>query len=103
MSEHGDRFNTGKLRYDLVSPIAMRWLAEVYTHGATKYADRNWEKGLPLMSIFASLQRHVWAWAQGQDLDTESGLPHMAHVMWNSAAILHLAQTKPDLDDRVKV
>jgi len=98
--ERGDRRNEGKLRYDLVSPEAIKTLAAVYTEGAKKYADRNWEKGLPFMEIFASLQRHAWAWAAGEDMDSESGLHHMAHVMWNAAAILHLRLTKPQFDDR---
>ncbi|MDI6854411.1 MAG: DUF5664 domain-containing protein [Deltaproteobacteria bacterium] len=98
--ERGSRHNRGKLRYDLVSPKALRHLVEVYTMGAEKYDDRNWERGLPLMETFASLQRHAWAWAEGEDLDPESGLHHMAHVMWNAAAILHFYGSRPDLDDR---
>ena len=39
--------STGKGRYDLVSPFAMRRLAQHYENGAQKYADRNWEKGMP--------------------------------------------------------
>lgn len=99
----GDRHNAGKLRYDLISPLALRNIAEVYTHGCQKYDARNWEKGLPFMEVFASLQRHAWAWAAGENLDTESGLPHMAHVAWNAMAILHLAVTKPGMDDRVSL
>lgn len=36
--------STGKGRYDLVSPFAMRRLAQHYENGAQKYADRNWGK-----------------------------------------------------------
>jgi hypothetical protein len=98
---YGRRNNAGKLRYDLISPWALEALAEVYTKGADKYAERNWEKGLPLMDCFASLMRHAWAWARGEDLDPETGLHHMAHAMWNAAAIVHFwRRGRSDLDNR---
>lgn len=97
----GFRLNQGKPRYDLVSPFAIEELAWVYTKGAEKYPERNWEKGLPLMDCFASLMRHAWAWAQGHDLDPETGLHHMAHAMWNAAAIVHFWKLdRTGLDNR---
>ena len=38
----GERKNEGKLRYDLIHPVANRGLAQVLTSGAAKYAERNW-------------------------------------------------------------
>ena len=99
--ETGARYNEGKLRYDLITPLGLEMLAEVYTYGATKYADRNWEKGLSMTQCFASLMRHAWAWMQGQDYDYESNLHHMAHVAWNALAICHFhVDEREDLDDR---
>jgi len=97
----GIRHNKGKPRYDLISPIGLEALAKVYTTGAEEYGDRNWEKGLSLMGCFASLMRHAWKWAMGETYDKESGSHHMAHVMWNACAIVHLSYTKPEYDDRV--
>uniref|UniRef100_UPI001E4FF338 dATP/dGTP diphosphohydrolase domain-containing protein n=1 Tax=Acetomicrobium sp. S15 = DSM 107314 TaxID=2529858 RepID=UPI001E4FF338 len=34
------------LRYDLIPSDALRELAKVYTVGAEKYGERNWEKGM---------------------------------------------------------
>lgn len=31
------RYNKGKLRYELISPIALEEIAKVYTKGADKY------------------------------------------------------------------
>jgi len=50
---------TGKGRYDLISPIAMQRLADHYENGATKYKDRNWEKGMPLSVYLDSIERHT--------------------------------------------
>jgi hypothetical protein len=95
------RFNEGKLRFDLIPPEAVEGLAGIYTMGAKKYADRNWEKGLKLMACFASLMRHAWKWAGGEDLDQESGMHHMDHVAWNAVAIsTFFKRNRSDLDDR---
>jgi hypothetical protein len=96
----GMRFNKGKLRYDLLPPEPIEELVKVYTMGAEKYADRNWEKGLSVMECFASIMRHSFAWLRGQTKDPESGLHHMGHVMWNAAAIVTFYYRKME-DDRV--
>lgn len=99
----GLRHDQDKVRYDLISPIALHYLALVWTMGATKYADRNWEKGLSFCSCFGCAMRHAWKWFRGQELDEESGLPHLAHAAWNLLVIMHLSFTKPGCDDRVKL
>jgi hypothetical protein len=96
----GMRFNKGKLRYDLLPPESIEELVKVYTMGAEKYADRNWEKGISVMGCFASIMRHSFAWLRGQTKDPESGLHHMGHVMWNAAAIVTFYYRKME-DDRV--
>lgn len=84
----GLRFNEGKLRYDLLPPDAIEEVVKVFTMGAKKYTDRNWELGMPWMTIVASLKRHMAAWELGELKDTESGLLHTAHLAWNALALL---------------
>lgn len=93
--------DTGKLRYDLLPPKALEALAEVYTVGAAKYGDRNWERGLALGRVYAAIQRHLWALWSGEDLDPEDGLHHAAHAAWGCFALLEFAG-RPELDDRPK-
>lgn len=76
----GVKFDTGKPRYDLIPPEALDGLAKVLTFGAQKYADRNWEKGMEWGRVFGALQRHMWAWWQGQHTDPETGLSHLHHA-----------------------
>ena len=45
---------TGKGRYDLLSPIAIKRLAQHFENGGLKYKDRNWEKGIPLKRFLDS-------------------------------------------------
>jgi hypothetical protein len=87
-------------RYDLVPWEALDKIAEVYGMGAQKYADRNWEKGYDWGLSLAALVRHVSLFAQGEDLDEESGLPHLAHAGWHCMALLTFMDHHRDLDNR---
>lgn len=84
----------GKGRYDLISPFATRRLAEWYELGAQKYADRNWEKGMPFSRYIDSAKRHLDKYVMGMDDED-----HLAAAAWNIFAIMHhqeLGQTKFD-------
>ncbi len=84
----------GKGRFDLISPIALRRLAGVYERGATKYGDRNWEKGQKMSRILDSALRHLNEYKEGwRDED------HLAQAMWNVAALIHFEELRPDLND----
>lgn len=98
----GLRFNQGKLRYDLVQPLAHRDMVEVLTDGAEKYFDRNWENGLSWTSVLASLKRHVAAIEAGEDRDSESGRLHIAHAACNVHFLNAFYYTFPQGDDRPK-
>ena len=99
--QQADRFNKGKPRFSLVSPIAHEELAKVLTMGAQKYAPYNWMKGLPFMEVIDSLERHVNAFKRGENMDKESGLHHMAHVMCNAMFLIEYIEAgKENFDDR---
>ena len=74
----------GKGRFDLISPIALKRLAQHYENGAKKYGDRNWEKGQPISRYLDSLIRHAYCYLEGhRDED------HLAAMMWNAAGAIH--------------
>lgn len=87
-------------RFDLIPPGPLWQLAEHYGRGAEKYADRNWERGVDWSLAFAALQRHAWAWWNGEDDDPETGSHHLACVAWHAFALLEYQRTHPELDDR---
>jgi len=88
----------GKGRYDLISPYALRRLAQVYERGSLKYSDRNWEKGAPFCRFLDSALRHI-----EQYLMRESDEDHLAQAAWNLFAIIHFEELgRADLDDRPK-
>lgn len=87
-------------RFDLIPAGPLVALAEQYGRGATKYADRNWERGHPWGITFAAMNRHLWLWWQGEDIDPESGGHHLDAVMWHAFALREFAETHPEMDDR---
>lgn len=75
----GVKFDNGKLRFDLIPPDALALLAAVLTYGAAKYEDRNWELGMDRARLRAARSRHENARLLGIQMDSETGLPHLAH------------------------
>jgi len=84
----------GKGRFDLISPFALERIAMIYEKGAIKYEDRNWEKGSPFSRTVDSAFRHLIQYMMGMEDED-----HLAQAAWNLFAIMHLEQTKPELDD----
>jgi len=80
----GRKDDSGKLRYDLIPPEALEALTKVLMHGAEKYGDNNWKKGINYRRIYGAIQRHLQDWRKGQWIDTDSGLPGL----WNAYAEL---------------
>lgn len=99
----GLRYNKGKRRYDLLPPDAMAMLADLLTKGAEKYAERNWELGMPYSDALGSLERHLQDWKASINNDDESGMNHMVHVMCNAMFLLTWQMRGVGQDDRVKV
>ena len=65
-----------------------------YEQGATKYAERNWEQGIPLHSFIDSAVRHYLKWRRGDEDE-----PHDRAVIWNLLGALWTYKHKPELAD----
>lgn len=96
----GIRKNEGKLRVDLVPTQAIEGIAEVLTFGLDKYPERNWSKGMPWSKVYSSMFRHMLAFWKGEDLDKESQLSHIKHILSNAAFLAEYIETYPEGDDR---
>lgn len=82
---------TGKPRFDLIPVIALKRVAELYARGAEKYGEHNWQKDMPISRMYASLYRHLMAWAAG---DREED--HLAAIVFNANSIMYY-ETQIDL------
>jgi len=81
-------------RYDLITPIGLRRLAETYAEGAAKYGERNWENGFPASVLMNHALRHLNLWLYGDDSED-----HLAHAAWNLFAVMHFEESMPEMFD----
>lgn len=98
----GARANANKTRMDLVPVHLLGSCADVFEFGANKYAAWNWAKGMKWSVPYACIMRHMAAWYRGEDIDPESGKPHLGHVMANLLMLEHYARAYKVGDDRPK-
>lgn len=74
--------------------------ARVFGYGRKKYAAWNWAKGMPWSVPLACAVRHLLRIIDGEDLDAESGEPHIGHVTCNVTMLWAYADTFREGDDR---
>lgn len=91
-----DKFKEGmkfdsekKLRFELIPVRAFEEIVKVFTLGAKKYEDRNWERGLKWGRVLGACMRHLWAFWRGEEYDSEFGLSHLAHAACDIIFLLH--------------
>ena len=82
----------GERGWDL--PTAMLEVSIHYEDGARKYAERNWEIGIPLHCFIDSAVRHYLKWRRG---DTDE--PHDRAVLWNLLGAWWTLDNHPELND----
>lgn len=101
----GTKYDADKPRTDLLDPLALEGIARVLAFGAKKYDEHNWRAGLSYSRLLGAILRHTFAILRGEDLDSESGLPHVDHlgcsVMFLSAHMKYNYLKK--FDDRWKL
>lgn len=98
--ETGIKFDKEKPQMNLLDFSALEGLSQVLTMGAKKYGAGNWELGIDNSRLVASLLRHLSAHQRGEDIDDESGLPHIDHVGANWMFLSANLKLRPHLDTR---
>lgn len=86
--------DTKPTRFDLISPIALRRLAETYAEGATRYGDYNWRAGMPFSDTINHCLAHIFQYLKGDKTED-----HLAHASWNLFALMHFEETHPEMND----
>lgn len=62
-----------------------------YEDGAKKYAERNWEKGIPCSAMLDSCVRHLIKWVDGWTDE-----PHDRAIVWRLLGLLHMEMNFAD-------
>ena len=97
MSE-GIKYDSAKPKMNLLPPKAILEVAKVLTFGAEKYDAENWRKLDDLQNRYtAGALRHIFAHMDGEELDPETNLSHLAHAL---CCLLFKLEIK--LEERIK-
>lgn len=76
-----DIIGSDKLPLHLVPSTAIAFASLAHLEGACKYGRFNWRSAGVRSSIYVdALERHISRWFNGEDLDNDSGLHHLAHA-----------------------
>ncbi len=102
MSSKGEKEEVGKPPFDQLDRRALEEVAYVCAFGEKKYSTFNWRKGLTQRQCLGAALRHIFKHLDGEDIDEESSLLHLAHAAWGVMAAIRMLKDRPDLDDRYK-
>lgn len=94
------KYDQGKTDLSLLPYRPLLEIAEVLEFGAQKYSRDNWRKGFAWTRLIAAMMRHLGAFNNGEDLDPESDLSHLAHLGCMLLFLMEHTHTHKELDDR---
>ena len=96
VSKKNDRTD-GKLMWELLPLQDIEDVVKVYTEGAKKYGPNNWQNlDNGYQRYKAALFRHLVEYEKGNEFDEETGCRHLAQVVWNAIALLHISKENKD-------
>lgn len=96
----GTKHDTDKIAWNLIDMPTFEKVVRVMMYGAAKYQKYNWKKGISFSRLYNASLRHITAFWKGEDLDTETGISHLAHAMCCLMFLEWHRENKKDLDDR---
>lgn len=100
MSDLGSKFDNNKAPLSMIPRSALEFEAQVFKYGANKYGKNNWKQGLSYSRLIDAALRHILAFAEKENQDFESGLPHLAHARASLAMLIENMSSKLGTDDR---
>lgn len=96
-----DRVGRNKPPLDLIPPSAEILEGAVMRLGARKYGPYNWRRQKVRASVYiAAARRHLAQWLDGEDLDAESQVSHLAHARACLGILIDAIATDCVMDDR---
>lgn len=96
------KFDSNKPRWALLPVKPIEAVVQVLTYGAVKYGPDNWRKGFDYTRLISAVDRHWADWKCGQDLDPETKLFTLAHMMCSLVFLLEYQILGIGNDDRYK-
>lgn len=96
----GKKFDSDKIRWDLLPMDALNEVAKILTFGYHKYGAHNWRGGMEWSRLYGATYRHLYQSIIGKDYDDESKLLHLAHAACNILFLIEYLLHNIGNDDR---
>lgn len=91
----------GKPPISLIPREAIIETAKCFDYGSKKHGRYAFHSGVEYTKLIDAALRHLFAIADGEDIDEESGNKHAGAVIANMAMLISM-YSKPEFDDRKK-
>lgn len=96
-----DLIGVKKVPLAYVPPASIIYQALAMRDGAKKYQPFNWRNNKVVAMIYISAcLRHVYAWLDGEERATDSGVPHIGHALACLGILADAKETGNLIDDR---
>lgn len=96
-----DKIGATKIDMTLIPVSAKIALAKALMNGARKYGEYNWRVEPVLMRTYlGAIYRHTDSCLESEDIDPDSLVEHLGHVMASAAIIIDAINNSQAVDDR---
>lgn len=95
----GIKYDNGKAPINLIPVDYILGTAKVFEFGGKKYGLHNYRLGLAHSRCLDAAMRHILAILGGEEIDPESGLPHIHHAACSLAMYDYQRIHHPGLND----
>lgn len=97
-----DLVGSNKLHLHLFPQSAVALGSLAFLEGALKYGRSNWREAGVRASIYVdALNRHMTRWFEGEDIDPDSGIPHLGKALACIAILIDAGYAGKLEDDRM--
>lgn len=96
------KHDQGKPSISHIPPETLLGVMEVFGFGGKKYGKYNFRNPMDHTRALDALFRHGFSILKGEDIDPESGMPHIYHLICSAIIYDWQRLNHPDRDDRYK-
>ncbi len=96
----GTKNDAGKPRISLIPKDAIWGIARGLSYGEKKYGTHNFRNGIEYSRLADACLRHLTAWLECENIDSESGNSHLDHALASLAMLKFMEVHRPEMDDR---
>ncbi len=98
----GIKHDQDKPDLSLLPKEALEAMAFAFQYGEKKYGRHNFRAGMDWHRPLAAALRHITAFNDGEDLDSESGVSHLGHALAAISMLIVYQTKKVGKDTRAK-